>query len=88
MIWCGSTEIFIEPGPVHQTIESFEKGMKENHIDISPSMLYAFAAVSEGVPFINGAPNLSNDVPAIAALAKEKCCADCRKRSEDRTDAA
>jgi myo-inositol-1-phosphate synthase len=72
VIWCGSTEIFINPGPVHQTVEAFEKGMKENHIDISPSMLYAFAAVSEGVPFINGAPNLSNDVPAITALAKEK----------------
>ncbi|MGO9481516.1 MAG: inositol-3-phosphate synthase [Candidatus Kryptoniota bacterium] len=72
VIWCASTEIFIRPGQVHQTLQDFEKGMKENHIDISPSMLYAFAAVSEGVPFINGAPNLSNDVPAIAALAREK----------------
>jgi len=72
IIWCGSTEIFIKPGEVHQNIETFEKGMKENHIEISPSMLYAYAAVSEGVPYINGAPNLSCDVPAISTLAKEK----------------
>lgn len=71
VIWCGSTEIFISPSAVHQTVEAFEKGMKENHVDISPSMLYAFAAISEGVPFVNGAPNFSCDVPGIASLAKE-----------------
>ena len=71
VIWCGSTEIFIKTSDVHKSIDSFKKGMKDNHLDISPSMLYAFAALSEGVPFINGAPNLTNDIPAIIQLAEE-----------------
>jgi myo-inositol-1-phosphate synthase len=69
-VWCGSTEIFIPPGDVHSTEKKFVDGMKKNHRDISPSMLYAYASVMEGVPFANGAPNLSVDVPAIAGLAK------------------
>lgn len=72
MIWCGSTEIFFNMGEVHQTLASFEKGMKENHIEISPSMLYAYAAISEGIPFINGAPNLTNEIPALIELADKK----------------
>ncbi len=71
MIWCGSTEIFIPIGDVHSTGKKFVEGMKKNHRDISPSMLYAWASVMEGVPFANGAPNLSVDVPAIIDLAKK-----------------
>ncbi|MCI4446206.1 MAG: inositol-3-phosphate synthase [Candidatus Aminicenantes bacterium] len=70
MIWCASTEIFMKPDPVHQTIESFEKAMKENHPAIAPSMIYAYAALKSGVPFINGAPNLTVDIPAMVELAK------------------
>jgi myo-inositol-1-phosphate synthase len=73
MIWCGSTEIFLRPGPVHQTMEAFEKGMEENDPAIAPSMLYAYAALMEGVPYANGAPNLSADIPVLEDLAKEKC---------------
>lgn len=69
VIWAGSTEIFIEQKDVHKTIEAFEEGMKNNDPDISPSMLYAYAAVSEGAPFINGSPNLCVDIPAIVDLA-------------------
>jgi len=71
MIWCGSTEIFIEPGPVHQSVEAFEKGLSENHPDIAPSMVYAYAALTEGVAYANGAPNLTIDIPALQQLAKQ-----------------
>ena len=71
MVWCGSTEIHIKPNEVHETIESFEKGLRENHPAIAPSMLYAYAALKEGVPYANGAPNLSADVPALEQLANE-----------------
>ncbi len=71
MIWCGSTEIFLSVEDVHLSIESFEAGMKNNDEHISPSMLYAWAAISEGVPYINGAPNLTNDIPAIVELAEK-----------------
>ncbi len=70
MIWCGSTEVYIEPGPPHLSLSAFEHGLKENHPDIAPSMIYAYAAVSEGVPYANGAPNLTVDIPAIQELAK------------------
>jgi len=72
MIWCASTEIFIPVNGVHHERKKFEDAIKNNHPDISPSMLYAYAAIQEGVPFINGAPNLSCDVPALIELAKEK----------------
>jgi myo-inositol-1-phosphate synthase len=72
VIWCASTEIFINGNGIHKSLPEFEKGMKENHIDISPSMLYAYAAISEGVPFINGAPNLTTDIPALLELAAKK----------------
>jgi len=72
MIWCASTEIFLKKEPVHETIESFEKAMKENHPSIAPSMIYAYAALMSGVPFANGAPNLTVDIPAMWQLAREK----------------
>ena len=68
-VWCGSTEIFIKLSAVHQSIESFEQGMLDNHADIAPSMLYAWACIMEGVPYNNGAPNLAVDTPALIALA-------------------
>ncbi|HOE14430.1 MAG TPA: inositol-3-phosphate synthase [Candidatus Saccharicenans sp.] len=72
MIWCASTEIFMKPDPVHQTIDSLEKAMKENHPAIAPSMIYAYAALQSGVPFVNGAPNLTVDIPAMVELAKQQ----------------
>jgi myo-inositol-1-phosphate synthase len=72
MIWCGSTEVYSKPGSVHQTLEAFEKGLKENAPEISPSMIYAYAALSLGVPFANGAPNLSVDIPALLELAAKR----------------
>ena len=69
VIWCGSTEVFTPLGEVHKTLASLEKGMKENHKDIAPSNIYAYAAVSEGVAYINGAPNLTVDIPAMWELA-------------------
>ena len=71
MIWCGSTEIFMAPDPVHDTIESLEKAIRENHEAIPPSMIYAYAALQEGVPFLNGAPNLTVDVPGMVELARQ-----------------
>ena len=70
MIWCGSTEVYIKPGSVHLSVEKFEKGLQENDPGISPSMIYAYAALSEGVPFGNGAPNLTVDIPALLELEK------------------
>jgi myo-inositol-1-phosphate synthase len=72
VVWCGSTEIFIQPGTVHRTLKKFEERMKQNHVDIAPSMLYAYAALKEGLPFANGAPNLSVDAPALVDLAKKQ----------------
>ena len=72
MIWCASTEIFIEPGPQHVDIASFEKAIDANDEVIAPSMLYAYAAILEGVPFANGSPNLAVDLPCLRDLAIEK----------------
>jgi myo-inositol-1-phosphate synthase len=71
VLWAASTEIFLEPTPVHETIEAFEKGLETNDIGIAPSQIYAYAALSEGVPFVNGAPNLTVDFPAMVALSKK-----------------
>jgi len=71
MIWCGSTEIFLREHAVHRNVAKFEKAMKENHPAIAPSMLYAWAAITSGVPFANGAPNLTVDIPALQELARE-----------------
>ena len=79
MIWCGSTEIFLQPHEVHKDIASFEKAMKENHPAIAPSMLYAWAAISSGVPFANGAPNLTQDIPALLELARKNNVPVCGK---------
>ncbi len=70
MIWCGSTEIFLQPGPVHATVEAFERGLEQNDEKIAPSMIYAYAAMSEGVPFANGAPNLTVDIPVMHDLSR------------------
>ena len=71
MIWCASTEVFITPGPTHQTLAAFEKAMDENDPSVAPSMLYAWAALKEGVPFANGAPNLTIDTPALLELSRD-----------------
>ncbi len=70
MIWCGSTEVFHKPVAVHQTLASFEEGLRNSDPDIAPSQMYAYAALKEGVPFANGAPNLTTDIPALLELAK------------------
>ena len=72
MVWCASTEIFIKPGPQHATIEQFEKAMERNDDAVAPSMLYAYAALMEGVPFCNGAPNLTVDMPCFVQLAQDR----------------
>jgi myo-inositol-1-phosphate synthase len=79
MIWCGSTEIFLEPSAVHQSIEAFEKGLESNDPGIAPSQIYAYAALSESVPFANGAPNLTVDVPAMIELSKRNGAPICGK---------
>jgi len=70
VIWCSSTEIFLEPGPAHQSLAALEAAMDANDESVPPSMLYAYAALKEGAPFINGAPNLTVDVPAMVELAQ------------------
>jgi len=79
MIWAASTEIFIEPTAVHQSIEAFEKGLENNDIAIAPSQIYAYAALTEGVPFANGAPNLTVDFPAMVELSKKNAAPICGK---------
>jgi myo-inositol-1-phosphate synthase len=79
VIWCGSTEIFIEPSAVHQCIEAFEKGLDSDDIGIAPSQIYAYAALTEGVPFANGAPNLTVDIPAMIELSKKNGAPICGK---------
>ncbi|HMO61827.1 MAG TPA: inositol-3-phosphate synthase [Ferruginibacter sp.] len=71
MVWCGSTEKYIEQSAVHNSIEAFEQGLKDNDPLISPSMIYAYAAIKSGVPYANGAPNLTCDIPALVQLAKD-----------------
>ena len=71
IVWCGSTEKYIEVSEVHETIEQFEEGLENNDERISPSMIYAYAAIKLGVPFMNGAPNLTCDIPALIELAKQ-----------------
>jgi len=71
IVWCGSTEKYIEASAVHQSIEAFEAGLHKSDPAIAPSMIYAYAALKLGVPFANGAPNLTVDIPALIDLAKE-----------------
>jgi len=79
MIWCGSTEVFHKPAAVHQTLRAFEEGLKKNDPDIAPSQIYAYAALKLRVPFANGAPNLTTDVPALLDLARENAVPICGK---------
>src|SRR5688572_28406820 len=71
MVWCGSTEVYRQAGDVHSSLEKFEKGLEESHPDILPSMIYAYAAIKAGIPYCNGAPNLSADFPAMVELARK-----------------
>jgi myo-inositol-1-phosphate synthase len=71
MLWCGSTEVFMKPHEVHESAESFENAMKESHPAIAPSMLYAWAAITSGIAYGNGAPNLTVDIPAMQELAQK-----------------
>ena len=79
MIWCASTEMFSAPQPVHDTLETFEEGLRSNSPDIPPSMIYAYAALKLGVPFANGAPHLCVDIPALTDLAKRNQIPICGK---------
>jgi myo-inositol-1-phosphate synthase len=79
MIWCASTEIFIKQHAVHRSIEKFERAMQDNHTAISPSMIYAYAALKSGVGFANGAPNLTIEIPALLQLAEQQNLPVCGK---------
>ncbi len=70
LIWCGSTEVFMTESPAHQSLAAFEKGLEANDPSIPSSMIYAYAAIREGLPYANAAPNLSADVPALLELAQ------------------
>lgn len=78
-VWCGSTEVFHRPAQVHQTLKDFECGLQKNDPEIAPSQVYAYAAIKSGVPFANGAPNLTHDIPALMDLAKERNVPICGK---------
>jgi myo-inositol-1-phosphate synthase len=71
LIWCGSTEVYLTEAPVHANVAAFEKGLEENDPAIPSSMIYAYAAIKEGIPYANAAPNLSADVPALLELAAQ-----------------
>jgi myo-inositol-1-phosphate synthase len=79
MIWCGSTEVFRNPSEVHSTLEKFEQGLKANDPEIAPSMVYAYAALKLGIPFANGAANLTHDIPALYDLARDNGVPICGK---------
>ena len=71
MVWCGSTEVFLTESPVHASVEAFEKGLEASDDNIPSSMIYAYAAIKEGIPYANAAPNLSADIPALIQLAQQ-----------------
>jgi myo-inositol-1-phosphate synthase len=71
MLWCGSTEVLPGPSPVHKSLAAFEEGLRQSSREIPPSMIYAYAAISLGIPYGNGAPNLSADIPALVGLAEK-----------------
>jgi myo-inositol-1-phosphate synthase len=79
MIWCGSTEAFLKPKEIHSSLAKFEKALTKNDADIAPSMIYAYAALQEGVPYANGAPNLSTDIPAMLELSRKMNAPICGK---------
>src|SRR2546428_519210 len=72
MVWCASTEAYQEAGPEHQSIAAFEKALDADHPNIYHSQLYAYAAIMTGEPYLNGAPNMSCDVPALVELAEQR----------------
>ena len=72
MVWCGSTEVYTRPSACHESIEAFEEGLRDSDPAIAPSQLYAYAAIMEGIPYANGAPNLSADCRALEELAHQK----------------
>jgi myo-inositol-1-phosphate synthase len=78
-IWCGSTEVFLQPSAVHQSVKAFEKALMQNDEVIAPSMIYAYASLMEGVPFANGAPNLTVDIPAMLELSRKNDAPICGK---------
>jgi len=71
LVWCGSTEIFLEESAAHQSLAAFEKALEASDPTIPSSMIYAYAAIKEGIPYANAAPNLSADVPALTELAQQ-----------------
>jgi myo-inositol-1-phosphate synthase len=79
MIWCGSTEVFHKASAVHQTLAAFEEGLRNNDPDIAPSQIYAYAALQLGIPYANGAPNLTTDTPALLELARDRNVPVCGK---------
>jgi myo-inositol-1-phosphate synthase len=79
MIWCGSTEVHHNPAAVHQSLKDFECGLAKNDPEISPSQIYAYAALKSGVPYANGAPHLTTDCPAFNELARERQLPYCGK---------
>ncbi len=79
MVWAASTEIFLEESEVHASIDSFEKALYDNDPAIAPSMIYGYAAIKSGVPFANGAPNLTVDIPALTKLAEQNRVPICGK---------
>ncbi len=79
MVWCGSTEVFHLPAAVHATIETFEEGLRNSDPEISPSQIYAYAALKMGVPYANGAPHLTTDAPALSELARQSGVPICGK---------
>jgi len=72
MIWCGSTEVFHQAAPVHATLKDFECGLQKSDPEISPSQIYAYAALKSGVPYANGAPHMTTDMPALLELARDR----------------
>jgi myo-inositol-1-phosphate synthase len=78
-VWCGSTETFLEPSGIHQSVKAFEKALAQNDENIAPSMIYAYASLMEGVPFANGAPNLTVDIPAMHELSRQNHAPICGK---------
>jgi myo-inositol-1-phosphate synthase len=79
MIWCGSTEVFHKPAEVHASLKNFECGLQNDDPEISPSQIYAYAALKSGVPYANGAPHLTIDTPALLELARERNLPVCGK---------
>ncbi len=78
-MWCGSTESYIEPSAIHQSVKAFEKALTKNDANVAPSMIYAYASLLEGVPFANGAPNLTVDLPVMHQLSRENNAPICGK---------